>query len=121
MSFVTMRSDLQPLCPVHHVPMAHCELWLKVDVDEFPKPCYACATPGCACHYDVVSGYYTTSVGEHIERDMNYWQKCQHDGLPMYIAEFEPLKNKRTWKCGQIGCAGGRVTEGPLKATAASR
>jgi hypothetical protein len=121
MSFVTMRSDLQPLCPVHRVPMAHCELWLKVDVDAFPKPCYACATPGCAYHYDVVSGYYTTNVGEHIERDMNFWQKCPHDGLPMHIAEFEPSNNKRTWKCGQIGCAGSRVTEGPLKASAASQ
>ena len=119
MTFVTMRSDLQPMCPVHHVPIVSAHFWVKLDPDIFPRPCYACETPGCAYRYDVVSGYYTTSVGERIERDMNFWQKCTHDGLPMYVAEFEPPKSRCTWKCGQIGCAGSRVTEETLRAAAA--
>jgi hypothetical protein len=119
MSFVTMRSDLKALCPVHHVTMVPCELWLKMDVDVFPKPCYACQTSGCRYHYDVVQGYYTTAEQERIERDMSYWQKCQRDGIPMYIADFELQKSKRIWRCGQVGCGGGRVTEGPLKVAAA--
>jgi hypothetical protein len=121
MSFVTMRNDLQPMCPAHHVPMVPWMLWLKLDVNVSPKPCYACATTGCWYHWDSVQGYFTTREGEHIERDMNYWQKCQHDGLPMYVADFESQKSKRTWKCGQLGCTGSRVTEGPSKATAASQ
>ncbi len=116
-----MRTDLQPVCPVHDVPMVPCQLWLKFDVDVSPKPCYACATPGCGYHYDVVQGYFTARAGESIERDMNYWQKCPREGLPMYIAEFESQGNKRTWRCGQVDCDGSRVNERPLKASAASQ
>jgi hypothetical protein len=120
MSFVTMRNDLLPMCPAHHVPLVPCVLWLKLDVNVSPKPCYACATPGCHYHWDVVQGYFTTQEGERIERDMKHWQKCPHDGLPMYLADFEAQKSKRTWKCGQLGCTGSRATEGPLQASAAS-
>lgn len=111
-----MRTYLQPLCPKHHRRMVFAELWLKIELsDLYPKPCYACEEPGCLYHYDIIHGYFTTREGEHIERDMSLWQKCPHEGLPMYMSAFDPQKSKRVWSCAQVDCIGGRTTEGELK------
>jgi hypothetical protein len=120
MAAPTMRSDFQPLCPDHQLPMLHCNLLLKWAVDRTTKPCYACATPGCTYHYDVIHGYFTASAGERIDRDMQYWQRCPNDGRAMYIATIEAPNSKRTWKCGQLGCAGTCVTEGSVKSRSAA-
>jgi hypothetical protein len=110
-----MRTDIRPLCPIHPaVVMVRVELWLKVDIDEFAKPAYACPESGCLYHYDIVSGYFTTRVGGGLSRDMAFWQRCSNDGLPMFVAGFEPQKSKRNWKCAQLTCDGSRITEGEL-------
>jgi hypothetical protein len=119
MTAPTMRRDLQPLCPEHLLPMLHCDVLLKWDVDMSIKRCYECGTSGCTYHYDVLEGYFTAGVGERIERDMRYWQECPKDGCAMYISTVEVETDKRTWKCGQVECAGSRVTEG-LKSNDAS-
>ena len=112
MTFVKMGSNLQPLCPQHHSQMVHGHGWLKLESNVSPMPCYACDKPECEYLYDVTQGYFTINEGEHIERDKRYWQNCGHEGLPMHIVNFDPQGNVRMWKCGQIGCIGGRVTEG---------
>ncbi len=111
MTFVQMRTDLLPLCQVHPAPMVSVVVWLKVASDVFPKPCYACAEAGCRYHYDIVHGYFKISEGESIERDMNYWNKCSREGLPMFIESFQTERDRRTWRCGQLGCAGRGITE----------
>ncbi len=111
MTAPTMRSDLQPLCPHHLLPMPYCDLLIK--------PCYACGKPGCTYHYDVLQGYFALGTGELIKRDMRYWQECPNDGRAMYIARVEVETNRRTWRCGQQECAGSDVTEGNLKSNAA--
>jgi hypothetical protein len=116
MTFVRMRNDLRPLCPVHHSQMVSASFWLKVDTDVFPKLCYSCTETDCLYCYDVIQGYFTTREGEHIQRDMKYWQKCPKDGLPMYMNGFEPQGSARQWRCGQIGCEGSSVTQEPLQA-----
>jgi hypothetical protein len=108
---LTMRSDLQPICPTHHAVMVPCQLVQDFDGRISYKPCYVCTTPGCGYHWDVLQGYFSAHEGSSIKRDLVHLQKCNHDGSLMFIADFEPQKSKRTWKCGQIGCAGGRVTE----------
>jgi hypothetical protein len=50
---------------------------------------------------------------------MKFRQQCQQDGLPMYMAVFDPQGDNRTWLCGQMGCKGSRTTAGPLQASAA--
>lgn len=119
MTMVTMRLDLQPQCVQHHEPMVPCLLWQKFDEHVSPIHCYVCPHADCSYHWDIASGYFTTREGEHIQRDMKYWQKCMRHGLPMYLAEFNPQGSKRTWKCGQLGCMYARITEGPLTAAAA--
>ncbi len=57
---VQMRADPRPLRLRHHAPMVFAELWMKVDTDVFPKPCYACLEPGCVSHHDIISGYFDT-------------------------------------------------------------
>jgi hypothetical protein len=89
-----------------------------MDIDTFPVPVYACQELGCTSHYNVIHGYFDASEGESIQRDMTAWLRCQNDGLPMYLAQFEPLKSRRTWQCSQFGCNGSRITEGPLQAGA---
>jgi len=111
MTAPTMRSDLQPLCPNHLLPMLHCDLSLKWDADTLIKRYYACGASGCRYHYDVLRGYFTARKGERIERDMRYWQQCPNDGRAMYIATVEVETSKQTWRCGQLECAGGGITE----------
>ena len=115
-----MRTDLRPLCPAHNTQMVPAHSWLEVDTDVFPKSCYACEEPDCLYCYDIVHGYFTVREGECIEHDMKYRQRCTHDGLTMYLADFEAQGSKRTWRCGQMGCKGSRITEGlPQASTAA--
>ena len=112
MTAPTMRTDLQPLCPDHLLPMLHCDLLLK--------PCYACGKPGCIYHYDALQGYFTFRSGERIKRDMRNWQQCPNDGGAMYIATVEVETSKRTWRCGQLHCVGSLLTEGDLKSNSAA-
>lgn len=115
MSLVRMRTDLHPLCQRHHTPMAFVELWLRAATDTFPIPAYASHEVGCTPHFNVIHAYFDASEGKGIQRDMKAWLKCSSDGLPMYISEFDPTKNRHTWQCSQFGCDGSQVTEGPRK------
>jgi hypothetical protein len=100
--------------------MVFAQLWMRVETDTFPIPVYACQEPGCTAHYNIIHGYFDIEQGKGIERDMKAWVKCTVEGLPMYVAQFEPQKSKRVWQCSQVGCTGSRVTEGPLREWSAS-
>jgi hypothetical protein len=106
MSFIEMKGDLQPLCQRHHTPMLLAELGIQLDTDLSLKLCYICVETDCMSHYDITHGYFDTSEGESIVRDMLAWTKCPKDGLPMYLSERDMKGKLQVWQCSQVGCDG---------------
>jgi hypothetical protein len=106
MSFVGMRTDIQPLCQRHHIPMLLAELELQVDTAILRKPCYVCVKTDCMSHYDIIHGYFDTTDREGIVRDMMTWTKCPNDGLPMYLSERDMKVGVQVWLCSEVGCDG---------------
>ena len=106
MPFIEIKRDLQPLCQRHHTPMLLAELELQVETAILRKPCYICVETDCMSHYDIIHGYFDTSEGESIVRDMLAWTKCPKDGLPMYLSERDMKGKLQVWQCSQVGCDG---------------
>jgi hypothetical protein len=103
---VQTRVDLHALCPQHLTKMIPVELVLKVGSDVFSKYCYGCKLSGCRYHFHIVQGYFETSEGQDIERDLAFWKRCCADGMPMYISEVVLQTGEPLWRCPQAGCNG---------------
>lgn|SRR3989442_1379417 len=116
MTIVRMRHDLLVLCPTHNTLMTIVQYRLSTAIGPESKTAYACEQPGCTYQYDIFNGYFTISESEGLRKDAKWRQTCPRDELPLYIAQFEPQKSCRTWRCAQLNCNGGRVTEGPPSA-----
>lgn len=106
-----MRNDLRPLCPHHHAVMLPATLWLRFGNDLQQRFCFACAELACFS-YDIEYGYFIARENEHRQSAPQWRITCPKDGLAMYIAQFEPQKSVRLWRCGQIGCSGSHRSEG---------
>jgi hypothetical protein len=80
----------------------------EVGIPEFDPlidEAFACQDPECHFYYNNVSGYFESEIGKiGRNRDMAVWRRCRRDGLPMYIAGFQPETGNRIWKCAQADC-----------------
>ncbi len=114
MSLVRMRSDIKPLCDVHHRPMTLVHLLWQVGSDVGTRAAFACEEKGCRRHYDIIHGYYTICK-DHIERETKTHVACCNDELPMYLREYELQGSVGHWMCAEFGCEGGKQTRGPAQ------
>ena len=113
MTNLELRSDLEPLCPVHQVPMRL--------IPDQSNSTYICGQAGCTFRWRVQEGYFQQKDG--IVRYPSNAHQLLRPALVrehgyMYIAAMEdgPAR-KRTWRCAVKDCPNMIVDDSKLEPT----
>ena len=111
MAATQLSKEFHALCHEHHVEMRFNQTLSKSEGGDTGTLAYACPEPDCLVRYNTSRGYFMLSQdGNTSELDMVPRVRCFHDGMPMYLAETNPVKRGfRLWRCPQ--CDGRRTND----------
>jgi hypothetical protein len=111
-----MRKDLAPICPRDGERMSLGTVKNRSPLGDLNTILlYAC---NCGLCYNMEHGYFEAPIGDHIRPDEDVRVRCRHDGLRMFLSEWNAASPIRVWGCSALGCEGEalRMVRGTLHA-----